>query len=156
MPGGTAHCAGGAQALGACQHGGSSRAAWPKTLHPHHGAHGVGLAAQSNAYDRLKSILLDAHRLGLCDDNPLLGVKPPQYDPKRAVIPSPAQLQALGGAEDDVFRLVVELMSGCGKRNGEAAAVNVNNIVDDDVYRVTEQVNQTTKRYDRLRRHLIW
>ncbi|WP_199828720.1 tyrosine-type recombinase/integrase [Streptomyces sp. XY413] len=112
---------------------------------------GVGLAAQSNAYDKLKSILLDAHRLGLFDDNPLLGVRLPQYDPKRAVIPSPAQLQALRGVGDDVFRLVVELMSGCGLRNGEAAAVNVNNIVADDVYRVTEQVNQTTKKYDRLK-----
>lgn len=49
---------------------------------------GVGLAAQSNAFDKLKSILLDAHRLGLFDDNPLEGIKPPQYDPKRAVIPS--------------------------------------------------------------------
>lgn len=112
---------------------------------------GVGLAPQSNAYDKLKSILLDAHRLGLFDDNPLLGVKPPQYDPKRAVIPSPAQLQALRGAGDDAFRLIVGLMSGCGLRNGEAAAVNVNNVVADDVYRVTEQVNQSTKRYDRLK-----
>ncbi|MFF2658170.1 hypothetical protein ACFVUH_12480 [Kitasatospora sp. NPDC058032] len=49
---------------------------------------GVGLATQSNAFDKLKSILLDAHRLGLYDDSPLDGVKPPQYDPKRAVIPS--------------------------------------------------------------------
>lgn len=75
---------------------------------------GVGLAAQSNAYDKLKSILLDAHRRGLFDDNPLLGVKPPQYDPEHAVIPSAAQLQALRGAGHDVFRLVVEFMSGCG------------------------------------------
>ncbi|MFD9456676.1 tyrosine-type recombinase/integrase [Streptomyces sp. NPDC059985] len=112
---------------------------------------GVGLAAQSNAYDKLKSILLDAHRLGLFDDNPLLGVKAPQYEPKRAVIPSPTQLQALRGASDDTLRLVVDLMSGCGLRNGEAAAVNVNNIVADDVYRVTEQVNQTTKKYGRLK-----
>ncbi len=55
----------------------------------------VGLATQSNAFDKLKSILLDAHRLGLYDDNPLDGVKPPQYDPKRAVIPSPAQLHGI-------------------------------------------------------------
>ncbi|MFF2751707.1 hypothetical protein ACFVVA_39980 [Kitasatospora sp. NPDC058048] len=48
---------------------------------------GVGLATQSNAFDKLKSILLDAHRLGLYDDNPFDGVKPPQYDPKRVVIP---------------------------------------------------------------------
>ncbi|MFD6915780.1 tyrosine-type recombinase/integrase [Streptomyces virginiae] len=116
---------------------------------------GVGLAAQSNAFDKLKSILLDAHRLGLFDDNPLLGVKAPQYDPKRAVIPSPAQLQTLREAGDDTFRLIVELMSGCGLRNGEAAAVNVNNIVADDVYRVTEQVNQSTKTYDRLKHRKI-
>ncbi|WP_372404711.1 hypothetical protein [Streptomyces luteireticuli] len=49
---------------------------------------GAGLATQANAFDKLKSILLDAHRLGLFDENPLEGVKPPQYDPKRAVIPS--------------------------------------------------------------------
>lgn len=29
------------------------------------------------------------------------------------------------------------LLSGCGMRNGEAAAVNVNNMVADDVYRIT-------------------
>ncbi|WP_260606667.1 tyrosine-type recombinase/integrase [Streptomyces sp. WAC08241] len=112
---------------------------------------GVGLATQSNAFDKLKSILLDAHRLGLYDDNPLDGVKPPQYDPKRAVIPSPAQLHDIRTAGDDVFRLVTDLMSGCGMRNGEALAVNINNIVADDVYRITEQVNQTTKTYAPLK-----
>ncbi|MFE1241309.1 hypothetical protein [Streptomyces tendae] len=49
----------------------------------------VGLAAQANAFDTLKAILLDANRLGLFDDNPVAGVKPPQYDPQRVVIPSP-------------------------------------------------------------------
>ncbi|WP_431682694.1 hypothetical protein [Kitasatospora sp. KL5] len=105
---------------------------------------GVGLATQANAFDKLKAILLDAHRLGLYDENPFAGVKPPQCNPKRAVIPSPAQLQALRTAGDDAFRLVVDLMSGCGLRNGEAHAVNINNIVADDVYRVTKQVNRTT------------
>ncbi|WP_225860231.1 hypothetical protein [Streptomyces triticiradicis] len=38
---------------------------------------GVGLATQSNAYDKLKAILLDAHRLGIFDQNPLGGIKPP-------------------------------------------------------------------------------
>jgi integrase len=42
-------------------------------------------------------------------------------------------------------------MSGCGLRNGEAAAVNLKNIVADDVYRVTEQVNQTTRDYAPLK-----
>ncbi|MCX5230490.1 tyrosine-type recombinase/integrase [Streptomyces sp. NBC_00233] len=36
-------------------------------------------------------------------------------------------------------------------RNGEALAVNINNIAADDVYRITEQVNQTTKVYAPLK-----
>ncbi|MCY0935995.1 tyrosine-type recombinase/integrase [Streptomyces sp. H34-S4] len=116
---------------------------------------GIGLATQSNAYDKLKSILLDAHRLGIFEDSPLLGVSPPQYDPKRAVIPSPGQLRALRRTGDDVFQLMVELMTGCGLRNGEAAAVNLNSIVADDVYRVSKQVNQVTKQYDRLKHRKV-
>ncbi|MER7668181.1 tyrosine-type recombinase/integrase [Kitasatospora sp. NPDC096128] len=112
---------------------------------------GVGLATQSNAFDKLKSILLDANRLGLYDENPFDGVKPPQYDPKRAVIPSLSQLQEIRTAGDDAFLVIADLMSGCGLRNGEATAVNINNIVADDVYRVTEQVNQTTKDYAPLK-----
>jgi integrase len=112
---------------------------------------GVGLAAQANAFDKLKAILLDANRLGLFDDNPVAGVKPPQYDPKRVVIPSPEQLRQIRTAGDDSFLLVTDLMSGCGMRNGEAFAVNLNNIVADDVYRITEQVNRTTCQYERLK-----
>ena len=41
---------------------------------------GVGVATQSNAFDKLRAVLLDAHRLGIFSDNPLDGVKPPQYD----------------------------------------------------------------------------
>lgn len=54
---------------------------------------GVGPAAQANAFDKLKAILLDAHRLGLFDDNPVSGIKPPQYNPKRVVIPSSEHLR---------------------------------------------------------------
>ncbi|MFF5488800.1 tyrosine-type recombinase/integrase [Streptomyces virginiae] len=111
----------------------------------------VGLATQSNAFDKLKAVLLDAHRLGIFEDNPLLGVQAPVYDPKKAVIPSAEQLRGLRAAGDDTFMLLVDVMSGCGLRNAEAAAVNIRNIVADDVYRVTEQVNQTTKHYDRLK-----
>ncbi|MGX1509555.1 integrase [Streptomyces collinus] len=112
---------------------------------------GIGLAAQANCFDKLKAILLDANRLGLFDDNPVAGIKPPQYDPKRVVIPSPEQLGQIRTAGDDSFLLVADLMSGCGMRNGEAFAVNVNNIVADDVYRITEQVNRTTRQYERLK-----
>ncbi|TWV53537.1 site-specific integrase [Streptomyces misionensis] len=112
---------------------------------------GIGLATQSNAFDKLKAVLLDAHRLGLFDESPLRGVKAPQYDPERAVIPSLEQLRRIRVAGDDRFLLIADLMSGCGLRNGEAAAVNLRNIVADDVYRVTEQVNQTTGQYGPLK-----
>ncbi|MFK0283081.1 tyrosine-type recombinase/integrase [Streptomyces sp. NPDC090499] len=112
---------------------------------------GAGLATQSNAFDKLKAILLDAHRIGLFDESPLAGVKAPLYDPKRAVIPSPRQLQTIRAAGNDQFRLITDLMSGCGLRNAEAAAVNLRNIVADDVYRVSEQVNQTTGQYAPLK-----
>ncbi|MFJ1735513.1 tyrosine-type recombinase/integrase [Streptomyces sp. NPDC088254] len=112
---------------------------------------GVGQATQSNAFDKLRAVLLDAHRLGLYSDNPLDGVKPPQYDPARAVIPSLEQLRAIRTAGDDAFMLVVDLMSGCGLRNGEAFAVNLNNIVADDVYRISEQVVQSMRRYGPLK-----
>ncbi|MFH8773700.1 hypothetical protein [Streptomyces sp. NPDC017958] len=69
----------------------------------------------------------------------MAGVKPPQYDPAHAAIPSPEQLRAIRTAGDDAFMLIVDLMSGCGLRNGEAAAVNLNDIVADNVYRVTGQ-----------------
>ncbi|CAM5671234.1 hypothetical protein STENM327S_03007 [Streptomyces tendae] len=118
---------------------------------------GGGAAVRGSAPARggkrlaMSAILLDANRLGLFDDNPVAGVKPPQYDPKRVVIPSPAQLRQIRTAGDDSFLLVADLMSGCGMRNGEAFAVNVNNIVANDVYRITEQVNRTTCRYERLK-----
>ncbi|MEW2318180.1 tyrosine-type recombinase/integrase [Streptomyces bauhiniae] len=111
----------------------------------------TGLATQANAFDKLRAILLDAHRLGIYADNPLLGVKPPQYDPARAVIPSLDQLRAIRTAGDDAFMLMVDLMSGCGLRNGEAAAANLNNLVADDVYRVSEQVILSTKSYGPLK-----
>ncbi|MFB7464648.1 tyrosine-type recombinase/integrase [Streptomyces sp. NPDC056224] len=113
----------------------------------HMEAHDVGSAAQSNAFDKLATILLDAHRLGVYEESPIIGVQHPQYSPARAVIPTAPQLASLRGQGDDSFRLLVDLMSGCGLRNGEAAAVNLDNIVADDVYRVTEQVNQSTRKY---------
>ncbi|MFZ3467944.1 tyrosine-type recombinase/integrase [Streptomyces sp. 4.24] len=91
---------------------------------------GAGLATQSNAFDKVKSVLLDAYRLGIYTENPVLGVKPPQYYAERAVIPSPAQVRDIRTAGDDRFLLIADLMSGCG---------------------ITEQVNQTTKTYGRLK-----
>ncbi|MFH8468344.1 hypothetical protein [Streptomyces sp. NPDC017991] len=105
---------------------------------------GAGLATQSNAFDKVKSILLDAHRLGLYDGSPLGGVKPPQYNPAKAVIPSVAQLAQIREARrrhlpadrrsDERLRA-----AGCGLRNGNAAAVNLRGMVAHDVYRIFEQ-----------------
>lgn len=116
---------------------------------------GAGLATQSNAFDKLRTVLLDAHRLGIFSDNPLEGVKPPQYDPARAVIPSLEQLRSIRTAGDDAFTLVIDLMSGCGLRNGEAYAVNLNNIVADDVYRISEQVVLSTRQYGPLKHRKV-
>lgn len=116
---------------------------------------GAGLATQSNAFDKVKSILLDAHRLGLYEDSPLEGVRPPQYNPAKAVIPSVAQLAAIRTAGDDTFLLIADLMSGCGLRNSEATAVNLRNIVAHDVYRITEQVNHTSGQYARLKHRKV-
>ncbi|MEU9357684.1 tyrosine-type recombinase/integrase [Streptomyces sp. NPDC048301] len=117
---------------------------------------GAGMATQANAFDKLRAILLDAHQLGLYAESPLTGVKPPQYDPSRAVIPTLRQLHSLREAGDDAFKLIVDLMSGCGLRNGEAAAVNLNNIVADDVYRIKEQVIMSTGRYGPLKHRKAW
>ncbi|MFJ2092715.1 tyrosine-type recombinase/integrase [Streptomyces sp. NPDC087901] len=116
----------------------------------------AGLATQANAFDKLRAILLDAHQLGLYAESPLTGVKPPQYDPSRAVIPSLPQLRSLREAGDDAFKLIVDLMSGCGLRNGEAAAINLNNLVADDVYRVKEQVVMSTGKYGPLKHRKAW
>ncbi|MGW1279993.1 tyrosine-type recombinase/integrase [Streptomyces tsukubensis] len=50
---------------------------------------------------------------------------------------------------------MADLMSGCGMRNGEAFAVNLNNIVGGDVYRITEQVNRTTCQYEWLKHRRV-
>jgi len=42
-------------------------------------------------------------------------------------------------------------MSGCGLRNGEAVSVNLRDIMAHDVYRTSEQVNQTGGQYARLK-----
>ncbi|MGX1675475.1 hypothetical protein [Streptomyces sp. NPDC055400] len=88
----------------------------------------TGLATQSNAFDKVRAIILDAQRLGLYAENPLEGVKGSQYDPACAVIPSLEQLWGHRTAGDDAWMLLVDLMSGCGLRDGEAAAVNLSTL----------------------------
>ncbi|MBC3989712.1 site-specific integrase [Streptomyces sp. AC563] len=112
---------------------------------------GIGTATQANAFAKLQSILLHAYRLGIYTESPTANVVPPHYIARRAVIPSASQLRALLSLGSDNFRLIAELMSGCGMRNGEAAAINVKNVIADSTYRITEQVNQTTQHLGRLK-----
>ncbi|MEU2227007.1 site-specific integrase [Streptomyces sp. NPDC018347] len=112
----------------------------------------VGLAAQDQAFVVLKTILLSAHRRGAISCHPLTGVVPPQYSAERAVVPDYDTIQLIKKQSPDPrFRLVADLMSGMGLRNGEALAVNVKNMVADDVYRVSEQVSAKTNQITRLK-----
>ncbi|MEU1227715.1 hypothetical protein [Streptomyces sp. NPDC005828] len=45
----------------------------------------------------------------------------------------------------------IVMMAGYGLRNGEARAVNVHNVVAQDVYRVREQIHSNTLRPAKLK-----
>ncbi|MGW2877020.1 tyrosine-type recombinase/integrase [Streptomyces sp. NPDC001233] len=113
---------------------------------------GIGLGAQEQAFITLKQILLSAHKRGAIQSNPFQDVVEPQYVPDRAVIPDLVTTEAIKATStDERFRLVVDLMCGMGLRNCEALAVNVNNMVADDVYRITEQVSAKTNKLAKLK-----
>ncbi|MFI1161904.1 hypothetical protein [Streptomyces sioyaensis] len=41
---------------------------------------------------------------------------------------------------------MITMMRGCGLSNGEARAVNTNNVISDDIYRVSDQIHHNTYR----------
>ncbi|MFG3160066.1 tyrosine-type recombinase/integrase [Streptomyces sp. NPDC048232] len=55
----------------------------------------------------------------------------------------------------DDHALQIVMMAGRGIRNGEARAVNVNNVVADDVYRVHEQIHSSTHRPAKLKHRKV-
>ncbi|MGW8359554.1 tyrosine-type recombinase/integrase [Streptomyces wedmorensis] len=112
---------------------------------------GVGRGNQVNIFRVLKTILRDAYAKGAMVDDPVKGVQEPEYVRGTVAIPSLAYLkQALTVADEDLA-LEIVMMAGCGLRNGEARAVNVNNVVDKDVYRVREQIHSNTLRPAKLK-----
>ncbi|MEV0692198.1 tyrosine-type recombinase/integrase [Streptomyces sp. NPDC050388] len=111
----------------------------------------VGPAAQQNAFDTLKKILLDARRRGGITENPFDGVISPEYIPRKITIPTLDEIHAIKSAGSDELRIIIDLMSGCGLRNGEAYAANVERMVADDVYRITEQIDGRTRQRARLK-----
>ncbi|MGW0655302.1 tyrosine-type recombinase/integrase [Streptomyces umbrinus] len=115
----------------------------------------VGLAAQQNAFDTLKKILLDARRRGGISEDPFDGVIPPEYVPRKVTIPTVDEIHALKAAGSDGLRVVIDLMSGCGCRNGEAYAANLERMVADDVYRITEQIEGKTRTQARLKHRKV-
>lgn len=111
----------------------------------------VGLATQQNAFDTLKKILLDARRKGAIPEDPFEGVIAPEYIPRQVTIPTLDEIHALKDAASDPLRLLIDLMSGCGHRNGEGYAANINRMVADDVYRITEQIDGVSRVKARLK-----
>ncbi|MFE7810814.1 tyrosine-type recombinase/integrase [Streptomyces sp. NPDC057433] len=118
-------------------------------------ADGVGRGNQVNIFRILKTILRDAFDKGAMADDPVKGVQEPEYVREKVVIPSLEYVkQALAVAGDDLAMEIV-MMAGCGLRNGEARAVNVNNVVADDVYRVHEQIHSNTHRPAKLKHRKV-
>ncbi|AJE87349.1 integrase [Streptomyces albus] len=118
-------------------------------------ADGVGRGNQVNIFRILKTILRDAFDKGAMADDPVKGVQEPEYVRERVAIPSLTYVkQALAVAGDDLAMEIV-MMAGCGLRNGEARAVNVNNVVADDVYRVHEQIHSNTHRPSKLKHRKV-
>ncbi|WP_328557193.1 hypothetical protein [Streptomyces sp. NBC_00358] len=76
----------------------------------------VGLAAQQNAFDTLKKILLDARRRGGIPENPFDGVVPPEYVPREITIPTLDEIHALKAVSSSGLRIIIDLMPGSGLR----------------------------------------
>lgn len=84
-------------------------------------------------------------------DDPVKGVQEPEYVRGTVAIPSLAYVTKALTVADEDLALEIVMMAGCGLRNGEARAVNVNNIVAQDVYRVREQIHSNTLRPAKLK-----
>lgn len=112
---------------------------------------GVGRGNQVNVFRALKAILRDAYGKGAMADDPVKGVQEPEYVRERVAIPSSGYLQRALVVADEALALEIVMMAGCGLRNGEARAVNVNNVVAQDVYRVRDQVHSNTHKPAKLK-----
>ncbi|KAB1973264.1 hypothetical protein F8144_43995 [Streptomyces triticiradicis] len=58
-------------------------------------------------------------------DDSFQGVIPPEYIPNRIVIPTLEEIRALKEVGSKALVVIIDLMSGCGHRNGEAFAANL-------------------------------
>lgn len=112
---------------------------------------GVGRGNQVNIFRVLKAILRDAYGKGAMADDPVKGVQEPEYVREKVVIPSLTYVKKALTVADEYLALEIVMMVGCGLRNGEARAVNINNVVADDVYLVHEQIHSNTHKPAKLK-----
>ncbi|MFE9450779.1 tyrosine-type recombinase/integrase [Streptomyces sp. NPDC006739] len=112
---------------------------------------GVGRGNQVNIFRVLKAILRDAYGKGAMADDPVKGVQEPEYVRQKVVIPPLDYVKTALTVADHILALEIVMMVGCGLRNGEARAVNINNVVADDVYRVHEQIHSNTHKPAKLK-----
>ncbi|MFF6902756.1 tyrosine-type recombinase/integrase [Streptomyces hydrogenans] len=116
---------------------------------------GVGRGNQVNIFRVLKTILRDAYANGAMVDDPVKGVQEPEYVREQVAIRSLAYVKKALVVADKDLALELVMMAGCGLRNGEARAVNVNNVVAQDVYRVREQIHSNTLRPAKLKHRKV-
>ncbi|WP_375061374.1 tyrosine-type recombinase/integrase [Streptomyces carpaticus] len=114
-------------------------------------ANGVGTGHQVNIFRTLNSILRDAYAKGAMASDPVKGVQAPEYVRDKVAIPTLDYVKKALEVADEDLALEISLMVGCGLRNGEARAANLNNIVADDVYRVHEQIHSNLHRPAKLK-----
>ncbi|WP_442712900.1 tyrosine-type recombinase/integrase [Streptomyces rochei] len=112
---------------------------------------GVGRGNQVNIFRVLKAVLRDAYGKGAMADDPVKGIQEPEYVREKVVIPSLTYVKKALTVADEDLALEIVMMVGCGLRNGEARAVNINNVVADDVYRVHEQIHSNTHKPAKLK-----
>ncbi|MEU8919239.1 tyrosine-type recombinase/integrase [Streptomyces nigrescens] len=99
-----------------------------------------------NVYGLLRTVPPDAVRKGAVNSDPTLGIKTRPYIPPRSVIPTVEYTTVATRKADAQLGLVITMMRGCGLRNVEARAVNINNVISDDIYRVSDQIHHNTYR----------
>ncbi|MFF0853925.1 tyrosine-type recombinase/integrase [Streptomyces sp. NPDC003280] len=112
---------------------------------------GVGRGNQVNIFRVLKAVLRDAYGKGAMADDPVKGIQEPEYVREKVVIPSLTYVKKALSVADEDLALEIVMMVGCSLRNGEARAVNINNVVADDVYRVHEQIHSNTHKPAKLK-----
>ncbi|MFI9293759.1 tyrosine-type recombinase/integrase [Streptomyces gardneri] len=78
-----------------------------------------------------------------------------EYVREQVAIPSLAFVKKALVVADEDLALEIVMMAGCGLRNGKARAVNVNNVVAPDVYRVCEQIHSNTHKPAKLKHRRV-